>query len=735
MNNEEIIRTIVEINGYEKLNPPQQESTKYISSNNNVIVSSPTASGKTTIFEMYLLDQILNKQKKVVYISPLKALTSEHYKETKRKFSKKFNIKVGISTGDLDSSSKNLKNYDALFLTYEKFDSILRHEPSWLEDIGLITIDEIHELGSDRGSTLEIIITQIRKNYVNTRFLGLSATIGNSEEISQWLNASLIKSDYRPIPLEIGIFYKNKLFLENNNIVEIDYSSKNNIKDNGLSNIIIDTLEKNKQIIVFCNSRKNTMSFAWKYSNIVNKYISNKEKNMLVKKSQNIASVLEQPTKQCLLLYNTVKKGVAFHHAGLLSKQRTLIEDNFKNKYIKVIFATPTLAAGINLPAYRVVINTIYRFTNEGMQPIPVNEFHQMTGRAGRPKYDDCGQAIAIVNKEKDIAKIYNSYVIAQPTNVESQLSKIPLLRVHLLSIILNNNIKNLEEINDFISKTFYYYSFGNNQEIKNTVNEISNDFFEYGFLKGDNSNFKITALGSKVCLLYLDPISAHNIIEDINIKKNKKIEDFERLFTICNTSELHPYMRYNSKREEELFDIFENIKDKIYFDYEDINLLKKINLCDLLNDWINEVKENNIIDKYKTSPGQIQNIVNRTLWIIHCILEISKFTKIDLQEYKKYKDLQKRIKYGIKEDLLSLVELKNIGRIRARKLANNNIRSIKDIKKDPDKFIGILGKVGENVLKELNIKFTSNTSNTKKDLENNQKRKIIKTQKNIFDY
>lgn len=708
MNSQEIIKDILEINNYDKLNPVQEKASDFLTTYNNLVICSPTASGKTTIFELFMIDYLINKNKKVIYLAPLKALAFEHYQETKRKFAKKYNLKIGVSTGDLDSSSKNLSSYDVLFLTYEKFDSIVRHNPSWLKDIGLITIDEVHELGNDRGATLEILITQVRNSFKEINFLGLSATVKNSKDVSDWLDANLVESNYRPVPLDIGILHDKKIFFENNEVV---VNENLNFLDNGLIDIIVDTLKKEKQIIIFCNSRKNTMSFANKYFKIISKFC---DLEKLKDVGKEVAEVLEQPTQQCLSLYNTLSNGVCFHHAGLVYKQRQIIEDNFKNKKIKVIFATPTLAAGINLPAYRVVIHSIYRFSSGFMAPIPVNEFFQMAGRAGRPKYDTHGEAIVNVSKENDISKIYNSYILAGPSDIESQLSKTSLLRTSLLSIIMMNSFTSFSEVIEYFSKTFYYKMFGNNEEFKENLKYIINEFIEHDFLNGNDEIFKITNLGEKVCLLYIDPISANNILNNLKKEKSNENIDIKRIYTIVNASELYPYVNYNIKDENILFNLFENIQKDIFFDYEDLNLLKKIQLSRLINDWVSEEKEDIIITKYNSSPGHIQEITNKCKWVCHCILELSKFVNINLVEYKKYKDLSLRIAYGIKQELVELVQLKNIGRVRARSLYNNNIKTINDIKKNPKKFISIVGKHGESALKELKIDYSKNDSQQK---------------------
>lgn len=702
MDNIEIIKKILEINSYSSLNPVQEKASKYIGE--NTIICSPTASGKTTIFELYLLDTIINRRKKVVYISPLKALTSEHYFETRRKFSKEFNVKVGLSTGDLDESVKHLEEYDILFLTYEKFDSVIRHSPTWLSKVGLLTIDEIHEIGSDRGSTLEVLLTQVKINYPDIKLLGLSATIGNPNEVAAWLSAKLIKSDYRPVPLQVGVLYDNKMYFGEQTI-----KLENTKKDHSLNGIIKDTLLKQKQIIIFCNSRKSTMTYSEKYSREVYGTLTNEEKEKLKVISKEVHNALESPTKQCNLLSSVLGFGVCFHHAGLVSKQRHIIEDEFKKGNIKVIFATPTLAAGINLPAFRVVINSIYRFDLTGSNPLSVNEVFQMVGRAGRPKYDKSGEALIVASKETDINRIYGSYIDAEPTNIDSQLSKINKLRAQLLSIIITNEIESIEEINKFISKTFYYKIFGSTSEIKENIKDIINEFIEYEFIeRTDRNKIKITDLGRKVSLLYLDPISAHRIIEDLIIKQEKleNLNDLSLLFTLLNTTELSPYLNYKNEKEDGLFVMFEDLKQTIFFDYEDIYLLSKLYEAKMLMDWINETNEDKIIEEYTTSPGQIRDILTRSEWIIHCVLELCKFTGKNIQLFKKFKDLRTRLKYGVSEELVSLVELKNIGRVRARTLYARGMKSPNDIKKDPEKFISIIGKPGLVTLEELKIDY-----------------------------
>jgi len=272
--------------------------------------------------------------------------------------------------------------------------------------------------------------------------------------------------------------------------------------------------------------------------------------------------------------------------------------------------------------------------------------------------------------------------------------------------MILINNIKDIDQLIKYLSKTFYYFVYGDNREIRTNIQEIVYEFIEYGFLEKKENGFEITSLGKKVCYLYIDPLSANNILKDIEIKKGKDLETLEKIFTVSNTSEMYPYLKYKLEKENQIFEIFEKLKKNIFFDYEDIYLLQKLYLTTLINDWIEEKEENKILEEYNTTPGQIRDIMSRAEWICHSTVEILKHIKSSIITIKEYSNLLLRIKYGIKQELVSLVELKQIGRVRARRLFNNGIKSPNDIKNNPDKFMTLVGKIGLETLKELKVDY-----------------------------
>jgi len=332
----EIFNLVKKLNSFEEFNPMQQKAISAGLLEKSIVVSSPTASGKTLVAEIASLNSILNRKKKVVYTCPLRALASEHFNEFKKNYSKELSIKCTMSIGDFDSSGKHLQHNDVIFTTYEKLNSLLNHKTDWLSEIGLLVIDEIHSLGSDRGPALEMLITKLRFLNKHLQVLGLSATIPNARQLSDWLGAELVESNYRPIELKEGIYLDS----------EIDFgSSKIGVTDNSdaVSAIAIDTLGKGKQALVFVNTRKRSESTAKKLADLTSKKLSETEKAHLAKASEKILSVLEQPTLQCKTISSLVKDGVCFHNAGILQQQRTIIEDLFKGNYLKFICSTPTL--------------------------------------------------------------------------------------------------------------------------------------------------------------------------------------------------------------------------------------------------------------------------------------------------------------------------------------------------------------------------------------------------------
>lgn len=196
----------------EEFRPAQEKAIKKgLLERKNLLVCTPTASGKTLIAELAMVKSILEKKGKAIYIVPLKALANEKFKDFKKRYNY---LRIALSIGDLDSADSYLESYDLIVCTAEKLDSLIRHHAPWLEKVNTLVVDEIHLMNDPgRGPTLEILITMIRELLKDVQILGLSATIGNPEELAEWLDAKLIIDNWRPVKLHKGI-YKDKKEIE-----------------------------------------------------------------------------------------------------------------------------------------------------------------------------------------------------------------------------------------------------------------------------------------------------------------------------------------------------------------------------------------------------------------------------------------------------------------------------------------------------------------------------------------
>ncbi|MFH1641744.1 MAG: DEAD/DEAH box helicase [Nanoarchaeota archaeon] len=203
------------------LRPAQSKAVKAgLLNGNNLLICTPTASGKTLIAELAIIKNILETGGKAIYIVPLKALASEKFKDFKNRYAKL--IRIALSIGNLDSKDPYLDDYDLIICTAEKLDSLIRHHTPWLTDINTVVIDEIHLLNDvHRGPTLEILITILRQVLKKIQIIALSATIGNPQELSGWLSASLVLDKWRPVQLKQGVYFQGEIEFKKEGIVNL----------------------------------------------------------------------------------------------------------------------------------------------------------------------------------------------------------------------------------------------------------------------------------------------------------------------------------------------------------------------------------------------------------------------------------------------------------------------------------------------------------------------------------
>ncbi len=561
--------------------------------------------------------------------------------------------------------------------------------------------------------------------------------------------------------------------------------------------LALQTIEMGKQAIIFAPSRAS----AEKTAEDIAKHTQINQTDL----EHDVLDAATHPTKQCRRLSHCLKKGIAFHHAGLLPKQRDIIETNFRTGKIKVICATPTLAAGLSMPAYRVIIKSLKRYSGGwGMDWIPVLEYMQMAGRAGRPEYEKVGQAITIAKDHKEKDEIYERYICGVPEDLYSKLAVEPVLRTYLLALISSGVIKDEDSMQEFFKKTFWAHQYKDLPRLIQILNKMSNLLQEWGFIiigqspteeytsteKNTKETSKIkaaiftsaldlitskknkteerkptnqtkllraTLIGKRVSQLYLDPLTARHFLDCMKKydgTNNEQLRDnnatqtmtsFSLLQMACHTLEIRPLLTMKvkdhdliqeelNKRYGQILETEPNVYDPEYGEF-----MSSIKTTMFFQDWIDEKDEDFLLEKYDIKPGEIYAKKDTALWLISSAAELANIEKRS-HIARELMKLHTRIDYGVKEEILELLKLKNIGRVRARKLFNHKITNLNIIKTMPyESLKQILGEaVAIDIKGQLGEKITptnsnNQTSSKKKAKENTTPKSNTTSQRTLF--
>lgn len=427
-------------------------------SDDNLVVSAPTGGGKTAILEMAicrLIHGFKTEQYKIVYMAPTKSLCSERQRDWQAKFVA-LDLMCAELTGDTDQGQlRNVQSASIVITTPEKWDSMTRKwkdQSRLMQMVKLFLIDEVHILKDSRGATLEAVVSRMKSVGSNVRFVALSATVPNSEDIAAWLGRNhtsqhlpaireIFGEEFRPVRLQkhvVGISYRGNDF------------GFESACDPRLPDIIAKYSHK-KPIMVFCITRKSAVNTAKLLANVWASERS-RDRNW------------EGPTQRLIVqdpeLKNTLTSGVAFHHAGLDGSDRHTVEKGFLEGQINVICCTSTLAVGVNLPCHMVIIKNTVNYQDDGIKEYADLEIMQMLGRAGRPQFDSSAVAVIVTKHEK--VKKYEKLVSGEEL-LESCLHL--NLIDHLNAEIGLGTIYDLYTAKKWLAGTFLYVRLGLNPE------------------------------------------------------------------------------------------------------------------------------------------------------------------------------------------------------------------------------------------------------------------------------
>jgi helicase len=704
----EVVKEVTIKSGITELYPPQEEAVKAgVLEGKNLVLASPTASGKTLIAEFCALKHILEKNGKTVYLTPLRALANEKFEEFKKytQIRKKDEnrVRVGISTGDFDSSDPWLERYDIIITTNEKADSLLRHRARWMDEISLVIADEVHLLNdAERGPTLEVVLARLMQTNPDVQILALSATINNVQEIAEWLKADYVTTEWRPILLKEGVLLHEEIQFRDGAAHKIEKKTKS--PD---INLALSTVKSGGQALIFASTRKSAVTIAKKVAGEIEEILSKPMKRSLEYIAERILAA-EERTRISETLAELVKRGTAFHHAGLGGGHRKLIEDSFREGKIKVLTATPTLAFGVNLPARTVIIQDYRRYEpGYGWYPISVLEYKQMAGRAGRPKYDKVGEAVLMAKTDDEADYLMENYILARPERIWSRLAVERIMRGHVLATVAADYAHTERGIYDFFGRTFYAYQY-EISAIKSIIAKILKYLYDEEMIEVDSEKISATKFGKRVSELYIDPVSAVIIREALK-RKPAYFTDLSLLQMIAHTPDMGPIMRPYTQEIDEIAVFIDEHKNEFLVDMPDEwedriayeQFLGEVKTAMVLKAWIEELSEDQIIEKFRTQPGDLYRTIENAKWLFYATHELAMLFG-NKQVLPQTNELRERIEKGVKKELLPIVKLEGVGRVRGRILYNSGYKTIEDIKYAPIENLMNLPLIGPKLAKKI---------------------------------
>ena len=757
--------------GIKTLHPPQAEAMPSILAGRNTMLCIPTASGKSLVAFMGLVNQIMTKNvgSRGIYIVPLKALASEKLEELKQ-IGGSLGLKIGLGIGDAPNEAKQIDDCDILVCTSEKLDSLMRSKSEVLRRVSVVVADEFHLVNdSHRGPTMEINLARIRHLLPEAQIITLSATVGNSQDLADWLESDLIVSQWRPVSLEYATLAE--LDLEPRAIQKSELSTASDLgpprtlegpKSHVAWAALNDVYEQDGQLLVFVAARRSAQSEAKKLGQRMRKYLSKNNPEVLPALNE-LSERLSRSSNSAMgdTLAECVKGGVAFHHAGLRHTQRNEIENAFKSRILYCLCATPTLAAGVNLPARRVLIRDLKRFEDGMSRLLPVMEVRQMLGRAGRPRYDPVGEAwLACKGGDpRQVADdIADRYIHGPVEDISSKLAAEPAMRFHLLSSIATGGLNTRKKIGDFFSRTYLGHSQTNSYLQENidsmlkwlvdkrfvrrtNVGSIEENWDDetpswvdaaqsasgvsfsksnsrepteatFGFQRASSisignsqsfdtealdNEYEATPMGERVAQLYIDPLSADILLDGLRravrriVRNSLPVTSFSLCHLVAATPDfisLWPKsseLDFGSKLRQKSALVEDQLLIESPIDERAMGLVKSAWCTEF---WYEERDLRDIEKELGVTPGDVYTRTDLMAWLLLAAREVLLRDDVFAEEHLGYvaelagmlELTRARVRAGCKEDLLQLVQVRNIGRNRARTLSEMGVRTPADL-------------------------------------------------------
>ncbi|WP_435095043.1 DEAD/DEAH box helicase [Halorubrum sp. N11] len=606
--------------GIRELYPPQAAAVDAgVCEGGNVVAAVPTASGKTFIAELALL----TAEGPGLYVCPLRALAREKYEA----FAALPGVDAAISTGDFNATGEALAGNDVVVATSEKVDSAIRNGAPWVDDLACVAVDEVHLLGAQRrGPTLEVTLATLRRRNPELQVVALSATVDNPEAIAEWLDATLVESEWRPVDLRTGVAVDGDVTFDDETAVTVDAgddAEETPDDTEATAALVADAVDGGGQCLAFVRSRREAAALA---ERLADDGLAERlgVESAAAAASDEAADVDGTATGRQLA--DCLRSGVAFHHAGLRAGHRAVVEEAFRDRELACICATPTLAAGVNVPARRVVVRDQKRYAGSAMEWLPTLEVHQMCGRAGRPGLDPYGEAVLVGDADTE-TELVERYIDGEPEAVESTLADPASLRTHVLSAVATGFAETETEILDVFEGTFYAREAGAGG-LADAIADAVDDLVAAGLVRRETGTGGVdayrlvaTPVGKTASRQYVRPETAERIVSGLRTAAGMSNATTLTVFeVICDTPDMQDTYLGNAERAE-IYRFARANAGTLTTAMDETDdfeaWLESVKTARILDEWIGGATVEELVESYRLGPGDLDSRVERAEWLL----------------------------------------------------------------------------------------------------------------------
>lgn len=651
--------------GIEELWPPQIEALDQgATDDSNFLMVSPPGTGKTLVAELIAVNEWVSSGNPAVYLVPYVALAKEKYDDFEQYLGGDMGLAIEKATETDYPNPADLFDVQIIVMTYEKFDYYLRNYPEYVSNISCAVVDEFHMISDDtRGPNLEVAITDLLTNHPDVRIVGLSATIPNPEEVSDWLNGAYSYTpDWRHNELHEGISlgeeHETRFYDNTGNQIRTE-SIGTHFQDSYKTNAIIDFLlseaehDQMGQALIFSPTRRDTKTTANSLANFIDEHQRSRDFGLNREALRSLKDQIEDGPdsgKTEKELNNCLDNGIGFHHAGLSRHAKSVLEQGFDQGNIKAIVATSTLAAGVDLPIKRVFVLE----PKLGREDMLVSQYKNLAGRAGRPRIDEPGEAVLFGQNETQALPTVSNYING---DIDPLRSEINFEEHYDVLLNLAREYSSMSRLLEFLNDTFRGHAQDvTESDIGDSVGNAVTDLSRWNMLEFNDGEFRLSELGNAASKQLISPHSIHLVLNYIQDADDIDFQDL--LITIAAAPEFDKGYRLwmDGRHWKQREEIKENL-GLTHIDTDDFDDV--ITTALVIYDWIQEkdlttiYDDRHIDDDYWGTADVRERIAPIFVRVLTAVTEVLEAARADLHtEYgEDLTELAQRINHGLTAD------------------------------------------------------------------------------------